>query len=825
MSLQEYFSEMEQLRDTYFSDPSGVIHLDHAASTMYSTKCLKNVFEKLFHHTNLLSNPHSDGSFSANVTNQFIAESRQFVLKEIFNTSLKEYDLVFTLNASHSLKIISECFPMGVNSCVSYLKFSHNSLIGALRSCVSNNEEFQNENESIHSDRVVVGNNLEEIRKRAKAWSESDHHLVGFAAECNSTGTKFDDFDIFPYLNKHHPNIYTILDVSKHSSTNVSIDLSKYKPDFVAFSFYKWFGYPTGLGALLIRKMRVSNIDFRPRNGYFSGGVVQVNTATAPFFTKYRTDSFHSMLENGTLPFLTICEMLFYLKEIQQMYSQCCNKNSNSEQNDTNSHSEKLFVPIPFREIFQIIEKHCNHVQEYCANQLKNLCHYNGKIVVHIYNENNIGKTSIINMNVFNSRGQMVGYSQVQEICSLNLFNIRTGCFCVPGACQQLFDISSEEMIDNFKRGGKICWDSSMDVIPGSNKPTGSVRLSFGYCSIRSDVDKFISLLRTHFVETAQNSTSIVKPKYNVMDDRIKVTHFYIYPIKGCGAMKLFQEHRSDHHNNVSSWNLHNDTGAYLDREWAILDEKNGVLGLKKCPRLALIEPFVDLEKRLLTISLVPRDIDVQQDHTSISLSLDEFPSTTLNDATICGRHYETCVYSDDVNEKLSRFLGQSVRLIRRKKHDILESNNSNDKCQSSFSNEGNKGLFLILNEASLMDLNNRLKNSQNTVNHVNDETSNDGIEWLIERMRPNIVIRGLEAYEEDHIKSLYIHDIPFQINFPCPRCTTICMNPKTLKQEQEPLKTLYTYRKQEHSAMFGVLANHYIVQGNDEKPVEMKFQ
>ena len=791
---------------------------------MYSSECLKKVFEKLFnHHANLLSNPHSDGSFSANLTNQLIAESRQFVLQEIFNTSLKEYDLVFTLNASHSLKIISECFPLSAKSCVSYLTLSHNSLIGALRSCLNpNHEEFQHDHVPYHSNRVIVCNNLEEVREKVKEWSEDDHHLVGLTAECNSTGTKFDDFTIFPYLNRHHPNVYTILDVSKHSSTNVPIDLSKYKPDFVVFSFYKWFGYPTGLGALLIRKMRVSNIDFRPRNGYFSGGVVQVNTAKAPFFTKYRADSFHSMLENGTLPFLTICEMLFYLKEIQQMYSsKSCKKSSNSEQN---GQQESL---IPFREIFKIIQQHCNHVQEYCAKQLKNLCHYNGAKVVHIYNEDNIGKTSIINMNVFNSRGQMVGYSQVQEICSLNLFNIRTGCFCVPGACQQLFNISSEEMIDNFKRGGKICWDNSMDVIPGSSKPTGSVRLSFGYCSILADVDKFISLLKSHFVETCPNVGSLVKPKYNVMDDRIKVTHFYIYPIKGCGAMKLFQEHRCDKHKNVTSWNLHNDTGAYLDREWAILDEKNGVLGLKKCPRLALIEPFIDLERRLLIISLwksmEQQDVQFIHEPTTIQLPLDEFPSIMLDDATICGRHYETCVYSGDVNEKLSCFLGQSVRLIRRKKSDN-EMESTSNKCKSSFSNEGNKGLFLILNESSLIDLNQRLKNSQSATANSN-ENSTDSIEWLIDRMRPNIVIRGLEAYEEDHIKSLYIHDIPFQINFSCPRCTTICMNPKTLKQEQEPLKTLYTYRKQEHSAMFGVLANHYIItQGSDEKPVMMKF-
>ncbi len=32
------------------------------------------------------------------------------------------------------------------------------------------------------------------------------------------------------------------------------LDLSAWTPDFVAISFYKMFGYPTGIGALLARR-------------------------------------------------------------------------------------------------------------------------------------------------------------------------------------------------------------------------------------------------------------------------------------------------------------------------------------------------------------------------------------------------------------------------------------------------------------------------------------------------------------------------------------------------------------------------------------------
>jgi len=56
-------------------------------------------------------------------------------------------------------------------------------------------------------------------------------------------------------------------------------------------------------------------------------------------------------------------------------------------------------------------------------------------------------------------------------------------------------------MIENYEKGGKVCWDDTMDIIPGSEKPTGSLRVSFGYCSIQKDIDKFISFLEKILVE------------------------------------------------------------------------------------------------------------------------------------------------------------------------------------------------------------------------------------------------------------------------------------------------------------------------------------
>lgn len=66
---------------------------------------------------------------------------------------------------------------------------------------------------------------------------------------------------------------YVALDAASYVSTD-HLDLGIYTPDFVAISFYKMFGYPTGLGALLVRNSTGAPVLRRKK--YFGGGTVQV---------------------------------------------------------------------------------------------------------------------------------------------------------------------------------------------------------------------------------------------------------------------------------------------------------------------------------------------------------------------------------------------------------------------------------------------------------------------------------------------------------------------------------------------------------------------
>jgi len=82
-------------------------------------------------------------------------------------------------------------------------------------------------------------------------------------------------------------------------------------------------------------------------------------------------------------------------------------------------------------------------------------------------------------------------------MASLYNIHLRTGCFCNTGACQQFLNLSNEQIKSNLS-AGHVCGDD-IDLIAG--KPTGSVRISFGYMSNFDDAKTFLNFLRGCFLE------------------------------------------------------------------------------------------------------------------------------------------------------------------------------------------------------------------------------------------------------------------------------------------------------------------------------------
>ena len=100
----------------------------------------------------------------------------------------------------------------------------------------------------------------------------------------------------------------------------------------------------------------------------------------------------------------------------------------------------------------------------------------------------------------------------------------------------------------------------------------------------------------------------------------------------------------------------------------------------------------------------------------------------------------------------------------------------------------------LVTNEASLADLNSRLETP-----------------IPMNRFRPNIVIDGLEPYEEDRVVSLEGPGWRMERLTACERCAVTCTDQESGVRLREPLETLRGYRRREGGYAGGIMFGAYM--------------
>ena len=133
----------------------------------------------------------------------------------------------------------------------------------------------------------------------------------------------------------------------------------------------------------------------------------------------------------------------------------------------------------------------------------------------------------------------------------------------------------------------------------------------------------------------------------------------------------------------------------------------------------------------------------------------------------------------------LSKYVGKAVRLV-------FMPDSSFRQVDREYFSADRRGSFadgfpvLLCNTASQLDLNSRLEEPV-----------------PMSRFRPNIVVSGQEPFEEDRWRRIRIGEIEFAVVKPCSRCVMTTINDAGEKGK-EPLKTLATYRRNEHGVCFG---------------------
>ena len=223
-------------------DRLGHVYLDYTAGNLTPLSLVDRHAAVLREH--LLGNPHSTNPASA-LTTTFADQARHSVL-EFFNADPEEYIVIFTANATQALKVVGEAYPFRDNGHYLLTFDNHNSVNGIREFARAKGCSTTYVPVILPDMRVDDAELASMLERRGKGGPR----LFAYPAQSNFSGVQH-PLDWIPLAQERGWDV--LLDAAAFTPTN-RLDLTTWKPDFVSQSFYKIFGYPTGVGCLVARK-------------------------------------------------------------------------------------------------------------------------------------------------------------------------------------------------------------------------------------------------------------------------------------------------------------------------------------------------------------------------------------------------------------------------------------------------------------------------------------------------------------------------------------------------------------------------------------------
>lgn len=418
-------------------------YLDYTGGNLYAESQLKSHFQLLQGHT--FGNPHSTNPTSRQAT-ELVEAAREKVL-EFFNA--EDYFCIFTQNASGALKIIGECYPFQRDGALLLLADNHNSVNGIREYCLRKNGSYKYAPIQ-YEDLKIDGTELEKLLDE---HPDKENKLFGYPAQSNVTGVQHSR----EWIEKAHQKGWDVLlDAAAYVPTS-KLDLKAVQPDFVSISFYKIFGYPTGIGCLLVRKDKFNKLE-KP---WFAGGTVTLAAVKSPHY--YLAEN-HERFENGTLNYLDIPAIKTGLEFIDSIG-------------------------------IERISERVKALAAYLCDHLHQIKHDNGKEVVRTFGpKDRASSGGTVIMTFFDPDGHLMPFEEIEKRANEQMISIRSGCFCNPGIDEVNNCLTDDELSKYFSSRDK---GNYYDMIAYLNKMRGATRVSVGLATTRHDLDKFLNFVRS----------------------------------------------------------------------------------------------------------------------------------------------------------------------------------------------------------------------------------------------------------------------------------------------------------------------------------------
>lgn len=434
--------KLDELRHSEYGylDEQGHLYLDYTGAGLAARAQYRAHADRL--SGTLFGNPHSTNPTSAAAT-ELVERARARVLQHV-NADPDEYTAVFTANATGAARLVGEAYPFTRRTRLVLTFDNHNSVNGL--------REFARRG---RARTVYVPTKAPELRVDPAVLTEvlerGGRGLFAYPAQSNFSGVRHP----LDWIARAQELGYDVLlDAAAYLPT-ATLDLRAVHPDFVLVSWYKLFGYPTGVGCLIVRREALARL-VRP---WFSGGTIQAVSVGMPWHTMAPDES---AFEDGTINFLSIPDVHFGLNWLAA-------------------------IGMP------LIGTRVRCLTAWFLRQLAELRHGDGSPMVRLYGPPDTrDRGCTVAFNFLDAAGKVVDERLVAAETSAAGISLRTGCFCNPGVGEDAFGLDVRAL--KALRGAKT--DSLDDYLKLIGLPTaGAIRVSFGLVSTVDDVERFVAFV------------------------------------------------------------------------------------------------------------------------------------------------------------------------------------------------------------------------------------------------------------------------------------------------------------------------------------------
>ncbi len=429
-------------------DAQRLAYLDYTGSGLYPASLVEGHARRL--RDGVFGNPHS-GHAPSRASTAVMDEARAAVLR-FLNADAADYAVIFAANASAAIKLVAESYPFEEGGAYLLAADNHNSVNGI--------REFAARAGARVSylpldDELRLMNAPAAVAAEGTASGKAPR-LFAFPAQSNFSGVKH---SLELVATARQSGFDVLLDAAAFAPTN-PLSLHDHPAEFVALSFYKIFGYPTGVGALVARREALARL----RRPWFAGGTVDFVSVQN---RRYQLAAVPEAFEDGTPDFLNLAA-----------------------------------IPpgISFMEGVGMarLSDHVRLRTGELLEGLQALAHANGRPQAVVYGPRTLdGRGGTVAFNLVDARGRPIPFAVVEARAREGGVAVRGGCFCNPGASERAFGLRAPDADRCLSETAERFTLERFAACMGPDVAVGAVRASVGMATTAADVGRALEVLGT----------------------------------------------------------------------------------------------------------------------------------------------------------------------------------------------------------------------------------------------------------------------------------------------------------------------------------------